>query len=600
MKYKSMISVCKLSEGFTLDRPGISVLTEYEIFGEKTSKLEVSKNQDAFLSSFKDLRTDDYVVHSRHGIGIYRGLKRLDIEGIENDFFQIEYANSDILYLPVYRLNIVQRYATKDSAKVKLDKLGGISFEKKKVKAKKATMDLAHHLIKLQAERNAQKGYIYSGNDELYIKFEAEFEFDETIDQLKAIKDVTEDMESERPMDRLICGDVGFGKTEVALRAAFKAVLDNKQVAVLVPTTILAFQHFQLINKRLASYPVKVEMLSRFKSKSQQAETIQKLQEGDVDIVIGTHRLLSNDVIFKDLGLLIIDEEQRFGVKHKEKIKNLAANVDILTLSATPIPRTLNFALLGLKDISIINTPPVNRLPIKTFVAKFSRDLIRKAIMFELQRGGQIFFVHNRVTEIPELFEELSEIVPEARIIYAHGQMGEKELEKKMLDFYNKEADVLLCSTIIESGLDIPNANTIIVNRADMFGLSQLYQIRGRVGRSQKRAYSYLLLPARFKISKDALQRIKILQQFTELGSGFNVASHDLEFRGAGEILGSAQSGLIEDIGLEEYMRLLEDAISDIKGEEKEQKVETEITITSPAFIPEDYIDNTAQRLFFL
>ena len=593
------IIISSLAEGFILSEPSVSVVSETEIFGEKQKSIQPSKPIDAFLGVFQELKKNDYVVHSKHGIGIYRGLKKMTIDGIENDFFQIEYEDKDLLFVPIYRLNTVQRYIAQGGSHVKVDKLGGLTWNKKKSRVKKATMDLAHQLLKLQSERNLKKGYSFSSNDEMFLKFEAEFEYEETPDQLRSINDVFQDMESSKAMDRLICGDVGFGKTEVALRAAFKAAKDGKQVAMLVPTTVLAFQHYQVFKKRLQNYPVTVELLTRFKSPKEQYQITEKIKNGEIDIVIGTHRLLSKDVHFGKLGLLIVDEEQRFGVKHKEKIKEFSANVDILTMTATPIPRTLNMSLIGLKDISVITTPPMNRFPIKTFVSKFSNELLRKAILFELKRDGQVFFLHNRVQDLPELHQKLKEIVPEARIISAHGQMEDKELEQKMMAFYNKEADVLLCTTIIESGLDVQNANTIIINRADTFGLSQLYQIRGRVGRSTKRAYCYLLLPLHFTIGKMAIDRIKTLQTFTELGSGFHVASYDLEFRGAGELLGSSQSGFIEDIGLEEYLRLLEEAVEDIKGEEKQEDLDIEISINIPAFIPETYIKDITQRLYF-
>ncbi|MFH1223592.1 MAG: transcription-repair coupling factor [Pseudomonadota bacterium] len=594
-----VICVSDISDGLTIVPERISIVTENEVFGEKKKALEPRKSIDAFLALFKELRENDYVVHSTHGIGVYRGLKKLKIDGIENDFFQIEYSGKDMLLLPVYRLSTVQRYVAQGDSKVHLDKLGGLSWNKKRDKAKKGAMELAYKLIKLQAERNSKKGHAFSTADDTFLKFETEFEFDETEDQMRSINDVINDMEKIRPMDRLVCGDVGFGKTEVALRAAFKAACDNKQTAILVPTTVLAFQHYQLFTKRFKDYPVSVEMLTRFKSKKEQNEIVKNIKNGHADIIIGTHRLLSGDIKFKDLGLLIIDEEQRFGVKQKEKIKELAANVDMLTLTATPIPRTLNMALTGLKDISVITTAPVNRLPIKTFISKFSGELIRKALMFEIKRGGQAFFLHNRVQDISEIYDKLREIVPEAKIMIAHGQMDEKELERIMLSFYSKEADVLLCTAIIESGLDVPNANTIIINRADTFGLSQLYQIRGRVGRSPKPAYCYLLLPTHFVIGKSAVERIKTLQRFSELGSGFNIASYDLEFRGAGELLGGAQSGFIDDIGLEEYLRLIEEAVQDIKGEARSPSVEPEISINTPAYIPENYISNITQRLYF-
>jgi len=595
----STICVSPLNKGFILEEERLAVITETEIFGEKKRTIKPpAKTSDVFLNVFKELKEDDYVVHSQHGIGIYRGLKKLNIEGIENDFFQIEYAGGDTLFVPVYRLNTVQKYVGK-GAEARLDKLGGITWNKKKAKAKRSAMELAEKLLKIQAERRSRKGFRFSPSDEMFMQFEAEFEYEETPDQLKSINDVIDDMEKQTPMDRLICGDVGFGKTEVAIRAAYKAVKDRKQVALIAPTTILAFQHYQIFNKRFKGHPVNIEMLTRFRTAKEQKAISGKIQKGEIDIIIGTHRLLSSDVKFFDLGLLIVDEEQKFGVKQKERIKELAPNVDIISMTATPIPRTLNMAFTGLKDISLITTPPINRHPIKTFVAKFSADLIRKAVLTEIKRGGQIFFVHNRVQDLEELYQRLAEIVPEARITTAHGQMDEKELEQKMLSFYNQEADILLCTAIIESGLDIPNANTIIINRSDMFGLSQLYQIRGRVGRSSKLAFCYLLIPSTFSIGKAAIDRIKTLQRFTELGSGFNVASYDLEFRGAGELLGSSQSGFVDDIGLEEYLKLIEESVQHIKGEEHIEEVDTEIAVNTPAFIPETYINNITQRLYF-
>ncbi len=595
------ICISNLAEGFTILSKKLWVVSEEEIFGEKHKSLESSKTQDAFLNLFKELKLNDYVVHSKHGVGIYRGLYKMEIDEIESDYFQIEYADGDMLLLPVHRLNSVQRYVAQGGIKASLDKLGGSTWSKKKSKAKKATMDIAHKLIKFQSERMSKIGHSFSAPDELYYKFESEFEFEETNDQLRAINDVTSDMESSRPMDRLICGDVGFGKTEVAIRAAFKAARDGKQTAVLTPTTVLAFQHYRIFEKRFKDYPININLLTRFKTAKEQQEALVELEKGKIDIIIGTHRLLSKDIKFSNLGLLIIDEEHRFGVQQKEKIKEIASNIDVITMTATPIPRTLNMALVGVKDVSIITTPPVNRLPIKTYVSKFSPKLIRKAIMHEMKRGGQVFFLHNRVQDLEEVHQKLKEIIPEAKIITAHGQMSAKELEEKMISFYNKEADVLLCTSIIESGIDIPSANTIIIDRADMFGLSQLYQIRGRVGRSPVRAFCYLLVPSNFMIGKSAIERIKTLQRFTELGSGFNIASYDMEFRGAGEILGSSQSGFIEDIGLEEYLRLIQEAVDEIKGQSSAEKTqtETEISINIPAFIPEDYMSEVSQRLYF-
>jgi len=595
------ICISNLAEGFTVLSKKLWVISEEEIFGEKHKSLEPSKTQDAFLNLFKELKLNDYVVHSKHGVGIYRGLYKMEIDKIESDYFQIEYASGDMLLLPVHRLNSVQRYVAQGGSKASLDKLGGATWNKKKSKAKKATMDIAHKLIKFQSERMSKTGYSFSAPDELYYKFESEFEFEETNDQLRAINDVTSDMESSRPMDRLICGDVGFGKTEVAIRAAFKAARDGKQTVVLTPTTVLAFQHYRIFEKRFKDYPININLLTRFKTAKEQQETLVELGQGKIDIIIGTHRLLSKDVKFSNLGLLIIDEEHRFGVQQKEKIKEISTNIDVITMTATPIPRTLNMALVGVKDVSIITTPPINRLPIKTYVSKFSPKLIRKAVMHEIKRGGQVFFLHNRVQDLEEVHQKLREIIPEAKIITAHGQMSAKELEEKMISFYNKNADVLLCTSIIESGIDIPSANTIIINRADLFGLSQLYQIRGRVGRSPVRAFCYLLMPSNFMIGKSAIERIKTLQRFTELGSGFNIASYDMEFRGAGEILGSSQSGFIEDIGLEEYLRLIQEAVEEIKGQTSgnETQTETEISINIPAFIPEDYMSEVSQRLYF-
>lgn len=460
---------------------------------------------------------------------------------------------------------------------------------------------MAKELLQIQSKRKALKGYAFSSRNDLFNEFEESFPYEETPDQKKSINAVVSDMEKETPMDRLICGDVGFGKTEIAIRAAFKTCLDNKQTVILVPTTLLAYQHYRIFTQRLENYPVRIEFISRFKNKASQNKTLNDLKNGDIDIIIGTHRLLSPDVNFRDLGLLVVDEEHRFGVRHKEKILALSKNIDLLTLTATPIPRTLNFALLGLKDVSIISTAPINRLPIKTYISKPSPTLLRKAILSEIKRGGQVFYLNNRVSEIPEFFENLKVLIPEARITFAHGQMDEKELEEVMLSFYRHDFDVLICTTIIESGIDIPNANTIIINRADRFGLSQLYQIRGRVGRAQKQAYCYLLLPNNFKVSEQIMKRIKILEKFTKLGSGFNIASYDLEYRGAGEILGSKQSGFINDIGLEEYLDLLEDSIKVLRGgaSKLESNKELEISIKEPAYIPNEYISNISQRLFY-
>ncbi len=592
------IMVGDISRGFQLDEDQLAVIAEEEIFGVRIKRRGVSEaRRKQLLTSLAELKPGDYMVHIDFGVGIYRGLQHLTFSGMEGDFLLLEYAGADKLYLPVDRINLVQRYVGAEGVEPHVDKLGGAGWEKTKAKARAAIQEMAGELLKIYAARQVEEGHAFSPPDELYQEFEAAFAYEETPDQQAAIEDVLLDMESKKPMDRLICGDVGYGKTEVALRGAFKAVMDGKQVAVLVPTTILAQQHMETFSARLKSYPVKVEMLSRFRTPKEQKEIIEGVKNGTVDVVIGTHRLLQKDIVFKDLGLLIIDEEQRFGVTHKERLKKYRAVVDIMTLTATPIPRTLYMSLMGIRDLSIIDTPPVDRLAIKTFVARTSDDLIREAVLRELRRGGQIFFVHNRVQTIGAMAEHLQRIVPEAKIAVGHGQMEEKELERVMLSFMHGESNLLLCTTIIESGLDIPTANTLIVNRADTFGLSQLYQLRGRVGRSKQRAYAYLLIPGEGAISADARERLKIIQELTELGAGFRIATHDLEIRGTGDLLGARQSGDIAAVGFELYTELLEEAIRQLKGEELAERVEPEIKLRIPAFIPEDYVREPNQRL---
>ncbi|MFH1626443.1 MAG: transcription-repair coupling factor, partial [Pseudomonadota bacterium] len=479
----------------------------------------------------------------------------------------------------------------------KLDKLGGHSWENKKRKVKTSIEEMAKELLKLYALRNVQKGFSFSKRDRYYAEFEATFQYEETPDQLDAIASVLEDMEDGKPMDRLICGDVGFGKTEVALRASLKAVMDGKQVAVLVPTTVLAHQHYQTFLERFKAYPVFTEMLSRFKTRQEQKTILNKLRDGEIDIVIGTHRLLQKDVSFKDLGLIVIDEEHRFGVAHKERLKKLRKLVDVITMTATPIPRTLYMSLVGLRDLSVINTPPEDRLAIRTYITKFDEKTIRRAILREIKREGQVFFVHNRVESIPAMTRYVKKLAPEAKVGTAHGQMAEKDLEKVMLSFLNKEIDLLVCTTIIESGLDFPSANTIIINRADRLGLAQMYQLRGRVGRGKEQAYAYFLVAGKYLISKDAMKRLKALSELTELGSGFKLAAHDLEIRGAGNILGSFQSGHIATVGYDMYVELLEKTIKELKGEEVASEIQPEININVPAYIPENYIKDTNQRL---
>ena len=592
-----------LSEGFRWASEGLIVLTDAEVIGSSPKKRSSSQTRSAAkdwagLQALTDLSVGDAVVHMDHGIGRYQGLSRLDLSGAPSDFLLLEYANKDKLYLPVYRLNVIQKYAG-SGEHAPLDKLGGQQFAKAKDKVREAVKKLAVDLVRLYAERKVRHGPVFSPRDAEFREFEARFPFEETPDQLKAIDDVLGDLEAGRIMDRLVCGDVGYGKTEVAIRAAYRAVSDGKQVAVLVPTTVLAFQHEQNFRTRFKDYPIGIESVSRFKTTKEQKAVIESLATGKLDIVVGTHRLLSKDVSFKDLGLIIVDEEHRFGVEHKERLKTLKLNTPVLTLTATPIPRTLHMALSGLRDISLINTAPVDRLPIRTYVSKYDDALIQKAVRFELGRGGQVFFLHNRVQTIAETAARVKELVPEAQVGIAHGQMGEGELERTMLDFYEKRFNVLVCTTIIESGLDVPTANTILISRADMLGLAQLYQIRGRVGRGQQRAYAYLFVPAEGAITDDAKKRLEVIQKFVELGSGFGIASHDLEIRGGGDILGPQQSGHIATVGFDLYTELLEEAIAELQGRtiEESESREPEIKTPFPAFLSEEYVPDIHQRL---
>ncbi len=592
-----------ISEGFRWPSEGLIILTESEILGNKHLKKNNSgesshtKNWSG-LQTLTDLYVGDHVVHIDHGIGKYLGLVRLNLLGAPADFLLIEYAQKDKLYLPVYKLNVIQKYLSASDS-VSLDRLGSQAFAKVKDKVKNAVQKLAIDLVQLYAERKTRKGLVLPVQDAFFREFEAKFPFDETPDQLKAIEEIQLDLESGKIMDRLVCGDVGYGKTEVAIRAAFRVMAAGKQVVVLVPTTILAQQHELSFRARLRDYPFVVESLSRFKPQKEQKEILESLSLGKIDIIIGTHRLLSADTRFKDLGLVIIDEEHRFGVEHKEKLKTFKLSTHVLTLTATPIPRTLHMALAGLREMSIINTPPVDRLPIRTYIAKFDEDLIQKAIQTELARGGQVFFVHNRVKSIQEMATQLSKLISkDAKIGVAHGQMHERELEKTMSDFYQKKTDILLCSSIIESGLDLPTANTLIINRADTFGLAQLYQIRGRVGRSQNRAFAYLLLPKEGDLSADAKRRLEVIQRFVELGSGFSIASHDLEIRGGGDLLGASQSGHIAAVGFDLYTELLEEAVSELQGKPlAEECKEPEIKLPFPAYLSEDYVPDVHQRL---
>jgi transcription-repair coupling factor (superfamily II helicase) len=587
-----------LSRGVRVPADRLAIVTEPELFGEQRQVRRGRRERptDVF-ASLAALRPDDYVVHVDHGVAIYRGLRHMTVAEIEGDYLHLEYEGGDRLYVPVDRINVVQRYVSADGAAPALDKLGGTSWERVKAKTKESLLAMAHQLLKVYAAREAHGRQPYAQSDPLYQEFVARFPFEETPGQLRAIDEVLGDMAKGKSMDRLVCGDVGFGKTEVAMRAAFLAVLGGKQVAVLVPTTILAQQHLETFQRRFAGYPLNIEMLSRFRSVAENKEVVAGLESGRVDVVIGTHRLLQKDIQFRQLGLLVVDEEHRFGVKDKERIRALRATVDVLTLTATPIPRTLNMALSGIRDLSVIETPPIDRLAIRTYVTKYDESVIRDGIVRELARGGQVFFVHNRVESIQQVARRIRELVPEATVEVAHGQMPEAELERAMVGFMHGQTNVLVTSAIVESGLDIPNANTLIVNRADTFGLAQLYQIRGRVGRSHHRAYAYLLIPGEHLITPDAQKRLRVLQELDDLGGGFRLAAHDLEIRGAGNLLGKQQSGNIGAIGLELYTHMLEQAVREVRGEAAEPEVEPEIQLGIPAYVPEQYVPDVNQRL---
>ncbi|MBI5235865.1 MAG: transcription-repair coupling factor [Deltaproteobacteria bacterium] len=592
------VVIGSITSGFYLEMDRFWLISEEEVFGERVkARTPPARKLDAFLRQLQELSDGDLVVHKDHGIGLCRGLKRLGIDDVENDFLLLEYRDGDKLYLPVWRLDLISRYKGSGGQTPELDKLGAKNWEKRKKKVGAAVERFAGELLNLYAQRQSAVGFSFSPPDRIFEEFEAGFDFEETPDQKNAIAETLADMRSDRPMDRLICGDVGYGKTEVAMRAAFKAALDNKQTAILVPTTILADQHFNTFSRRCAPFPVKIGVLSRFKTAKEQRETIASIALGEVDIVIGTHRLLQKDVTFKDLGLIVIDEEHRFGVAHKERLKHLRKNVDCLTLTATPIPRTLNLSIASIRELSIISTPPVDRLAIKTSVARFDPEIIAEALEREFKRGGQVFFVHNRVESIGAMERFLREVAPKARIAVAHGQMKEHELERKMLGFVNKDYDLLLCTTIIESGLDIPSANTIIINRADRFGLAELYQLRGRVGRSSHRAYAYLLCPDSGSMSADAVKRLEVIRELAEPGSGFSLASYDLEIRGAGELLGQAQAGQFADVGFDMYATLLEDAVRELRGEALPDSSEPDVNLRVSQYIPEEYIPDARERL---
>ncbi|KYH28643.1 transcription-repair coupling factor [Clostridium colicanis] len=585
-------------KGFEYPDLKLCVISDKEIFGASKRKVaRVNKKGVGKIKSFTELKPGDYVVHTNHGIGVYKGIKQLEVQGHKKDYLELSYNGEDKLYVPVDQLDLVQKYIGSEGKPPKINKLGGSEWNKAKSKVKKAINEIAEDLVKLYAIRSTLKGHKFSKDTIWQKQFEDEFPYEETPDQLTAIEEIKRDMESEKVMDRLLCGDVGYGKTEVAMRAAFKAVMDGKQVAILVPTTILAEQHYNNLIQRFSDFPIKIDMVSRFRTSAQIKQTLKELKAGNVDILVGTHRILQKDVQFKDLGLLIVDEEQRFGVTHKEKIKNMKKNVDVLTLTATPIPRTLHMSLTGIRDISVIETPPEQRYPVQTYVVEFNEQLIADAIEREIDRGGQVYFVYNRVGSIKEMALYLGKLVPEARIGIAHGQMPEKELEKVMIDFMKNKYDILLCTTIIETGLDIQNANTMIIYDADKFGLSQLYQLRGRVGRSNRIAYAYLTYRKDKVLSEVAEKRLKAIKDFTELGSGFKIAMKDLEIRGAGNIIGSSQHGHMASVGYDLYCRMLEDTIKLIKGEIDREPFETTVDLKVDAYIPNNYIDDEMQKI---
>ena len=595
-----VITFGNLLKGFECPEYKICVISDKEVFGAAKRKLKKTKRKTKGVSkitSFAELKPGDYVVHANHGIGVYKGIKQIEVGGNKRDYLDIIYDKGDKLYVPVEQLDLVQKYIGSEGKTPKVNKLGSNEWTKAKAKVKKSINEIAKDLMKLYAARATMKGHKFSKDTQWQRQFEDEFPYDETPDQLACIEEIKADMESDKSMDRLLCGDVGYGKTEVAVRAAFKAVMDGKQVAFLVPTTILAEQHYKNLTKRFSDFPVTIDMVSRFRTAKEQKATLQAVKEGNVDILIGTHRLVSKDINFKDLGLLIVDEEQRFGVAQKEKIKNIKKNVDVLTLSATPIPRTLHMSLTGVRDISVIETPPEERYPIQTYVVEQNDQLIRDAIIREISRGGQVYFVYNRVEDIDKMAGYVQNLVPEAKVSVAHGRMTERELENEMIDFMNNEKNVLVCTTIIETGIDIQNVNTIIVYNADKMGLSQLYQLRGRVGRSNRIAYAYLLYTKDKILTEVAEKRLKALKDFTELGSGFKIAMRDLEIRGAGNMMGSSQHGHMAAIGYDLYCRMLEDTIKLVKGDIDKEPVETTVDLKVDAYIPSNYIEDEMQKI---
>ena len=598
VEYNESIS----SHGAILEDFGTIILTDRELFNKRnkeitSQKRSYYKEKPEYIENINDIKEGEYVVHSIHGVGIYKGLSQQEIDGQLKDYLTIEYANKDRLHIPAEQINLLVRYRGSGAIKPKLSRMGGKDWENTKTRVKKEVEQVAYDLLRLYAKRKMQHGIQFLPDTNWQVEMEEAFEYTETPDQMKAINDVKADMESEQPMDRLICGDVGFGKTEVAMRGIFKAVTSGKQVAVVVPTTILAFQHYQTISERFKPFGVQVELLSRFRTSKEQKETIKHLATGECDVVVGTHRLLQEGIVFKDLGLVVIDEEHRFGVRHKEKLKSLRENIDIITMSATPIPRTLYMSLSGIKDMSIINTPPKNRLPIKTFVGEWNENMVKNAITHELDREGQVFYLYNRVETIDEFKFQLQKLVPNARIAIGHGQMNEKELEKIIIDFANHEYDVLLATTIIENGIDIPNANTMIIHNADKFGLAQLYQLRGRVGRSQRQAYCYCFYTKSKEITSDAVQRLKAIKEFTTLGSGYQIAMRDVEIRGVGNILGTKQHGHMVNVGFDTYCQLLEETVQELQGQAVQKTEPTIVDINVTAFIPDEWVGSAEQKM---
>jgi transcription-repair coupling factor (superfamily II helicase) len=591
-----LIAIGTLSRGFRLPDAGLVLTAETDVFDEERRGHERRRSRaGTFLSDFRDLKVGDHVVHVDHGIGMFVGLRQLSVGLDLHEFMELRYADDNKLFVPVERLDLVQKYS--GATAPSLDRLGGTTWERAKTRVRKAMRDMAQELLKLYAARKAMPGHSFSPDSHWQREFEDAFEYELTADQASAIAEIKSDLEAPSPMDRLLCGDVGYGKTEVAMRAAFKAVMDGKQVAFLAPTTVLTFQHAKTLRSRFAAFPVRIDMVSRFRTKLEQKAVLADLAAGKIEIIVGTHRLLSKDVQFRDLGLIVVDEEQRFGVAHKERLKQIRRRVDVLTMTATPIPRTLNMSLVGIRDMSVIETPPKDRLSIQTSVVKFDQRVISRAIRTEIERGGQVYFVHNRVESIYSIGNLITRLVPEARIAVAHGQMGEGELERVMVDYVDRKYDVLLATTIIENGLDIPNANTMIVNRADRYGLAQLYQLRGRVGRSDRRAYAYLLIPPEDSLSPVARKRLAAIREFSDLGSGFRIAALDLEIRGAGNLLGGEQSGHIEAVGFEMYMKLLEQTVRELKGEDFDDEVRAAVNLGVDLRIDEGYIADMNQRL---